>query len=49
MAAEEGDWQRRAARGEGAQEAPVRPGPPRPLHPVQCLSLAQVRPCGRPR
>jgi len=49
MAAEEGDWQRRAARGQRAQEASVRPGPPRPLHPVQRLPLAQVRPSGRPR
>jgi len=32
-----------------AQEAPVRPGPPRPLHPVQRLTPAQVRPCGRSR
>lgn len=49
MAAEEGDGEGRAGGGQRAEEAPVGPGPARPLHPAQLLPLAQVRPRRRPR
>lgn len=48
MAAKEGDGEGRAGGGQRAEEVPVGPGPARPLHPVQRLPLAQVRPRRRP-
>ncbi|GMN43714.1 hypothetical protein TIFTF001_012914 [Ficus carica] len=49
MAAEEGDEQGGPDRRQGAQEAPVRPLPARPVHALPRLSPAQVRSRLRPR